>query len=79
VRSVIFRRVKTSIFALLLVVLVSFFALELIPAASEGRSVNLKANDFLNTLGAGTHLNSRAGNSGGDHRRAEIYGYPQHP
>ena len=55
-RSVVFQGVKSSIFALLLVVLVSFFAIALIPAVSEGGTAAMKANDFLNTLGADTHL-----------------------
>lgn len=55
-RSVIFRSVKSSMFALFLVILASLFAMALVPAASEGRNVAMKANDFLNTLGADTHL-----------------------
>jgi predicted small integral membrane protein len=56
VRSVVFQSGKSSIFALLLVVLVSFFAMALVPATSEGGSVAMRASDFLNTLGADTHL-----------------------
>ena len=53
---VVFQSGKSSIFALLLVVLVSFFAMALVPATSEGGSVAMRASDFLNTLGADTHL-----------------------
>ena len=55
-RSLALRSKKSSIFALLLVVPIFFLATALTPAASEGGSVAMKANDFLNTLGADTHL-----------------------
>ena len=50
-RSLVFQSGKSS-----LVVLICFFAMALVPATSEGGSVAMRASDFLNTLGADTHL-----------------------
>jgi hypothetical protein len=56
VRSAIFRSVKP--FVVLVPLIVPFGSVGTVPTAetSEGGSVAMKANDFLNTLGADTHL-----------------------